>query len=506
MASNAKTYPSLPLTLLVGILTLGSLSLPPLALVQRADRMLFDLWSRVAPPSAPDEIVIVNLDDTTPYQTLARIADEQGARLLISTLAQPSTDDVDTGALGPTATAPVGSPLLHATAWTRGGYLWLEPDLDGVIRHERPLISDRAPVPSLALAGSIALQRAAQSEMPGYEVIAYSKPLDVDEKGRRWLRYFDHASFRILTPAEILETPTELADKIVIAGQDTDEAHVTPVGELNTQELLAHELAGYWLSTSVTTGTGNYAIGWGLTALLLLIVAALPLSLTWITALPMLGAGALLVGSAGAFVTEGNWYPIAGPLLIALLGGSYGAWILRQRPKAEPDSSLGPPDLLAARRLVARGSGAEAWRLYKELRLSNAELKELYELGRTLDLDGEQTIAQDIYHRITSIDPRYQDVGDRLTAAEKGNDRPRSTAESPPPAAESPPPAAESRSATRRGQISSLARSLRAAEEARARRNGPGLSRARPEDQSYGRDQNDRPGERIRARGYRRST
>jgi hypothetical protein len=123
MASNAKTHSPLALTLLVGLLAMGSLSLPPLALVQRADRMLYDLWSRVSPPRAPDEIVIVTLDESTSYQVLARIADEQNARLLISTLVHPPSEEVGRDTLGPTATAPVGSPLLRETGWARGGYL-----------------------------------------------------------------------------------------------------------------------------------------------------------------------------------------------------------------------------------------------------------------------------------------------------------------------------------------------------------------------------------------------
>ena len=63
MAGNAKTYPSLGTAVLLGALALGALSLPPLELVRRVDRALYDLWSRTAAPSAPDDIVIVSLDD-----------------------------------------------------------------------------------------------------------------------------------------------------------------------------------------------------------------------------------------------------------------------------------------------------------------------------------------------------------------------------------------------------------------------------------------------------------
>ena len=158
MAGNTKTYPFLGTAVLLVALALGALSVPPLELVRRVDRVFYDLWSRAAPPSAPDDIVIVSLDDPTWYETLARIALQQNARLLISTLPEPSAYGADLGALGPVAIAAAGSQLLRETTWKRGGYLWPQPDFDGVIRHERPLIDESSPVPSLALAGSIALQ------------------------------------------------------------------------------------------------------------------------------------------------------------------------------------------------------------------------------------------------------------------------------------------------------------------------------------------------------------
>ncbi len=131
-------------------------------------------------------------------------------------------------------------------------------------------------------------------------------------------------------------TLTLLAGKIVIAGQTDGDHHVTPVGTLSTQELLAHELAGYWLNRAVTTGIENYALAWGFAGLLLLAVAALPLSVPWITGLPLIGAGTLLAGSAAAFVTEDAWYLTAGPVLLALLGGSYAAWSRNRQPE-EPE-------------------------------------------------------------------------------------------------------------------------------------------------------------------------
>jgi hypothetical protein len=185
MAGKAKIYPSLGTAVLLGALALGALSLPPLELVRRVDRILYDLWSRAAPSSAPDDIVIVSLDDAAWYESLARITLEQNAQLLISTLPDPSAYGADLGALGPVAIAAAGSQLLRETAWTRGGYLWPQPDFDGVIRYERPLIDESSPVPSLALAGSIALQHPEPLALGRLDANGYSGPLTVDAEGRR---------------------------------------------------------------------------------------------------------------------------------------------------------------------------------------------------------------------------------------------------------------------------------------------------------------------------------
>ncbi len=422
MAGNTKTYPFLGTAVLLVALALGALSVPPLELVRRVDRVFYDLWSRAAPPSAPDDIVIVSLDDPTWYETLARIALQQNARLLISTLPEPSAYGADLGALGPVAIAAAGSQLLRETTWKRGGYLWPQPDFDGVIRHERPLIDESSPVPSLALAGSIALQLPEPLALGGLDAHGYSGPLTVDAEGRRWLRYFDRESFRTLTPAEVLAAPSDLEDKIVIVGQNAGEHHSTPIGTLTTQELLAHELAGYRLNTAVTTGIGSLALVWGLAVLLLLAVPATRLSPAAKTAAPVLGAGVLVAGSAAAFIMEGLWYPAAGPALLALMTGSYGAWAQRRRPEVVVRDTRAAPKLQEARRLAARGSGVDAWRLYKQLRPEAAQVTELYELGRSMDLRGEHTIAADIFNRISQIDPLYRDVSKRLHPAAENDD------------------------------------------------------------------------------------
>ncbi len=431
MGGDAKTYPSLGKALLLGLLALGALSLPPLELVQRMDRSLYDWWSRAAPPGAPADIIIVNLDDPAWDQTLARIAQLQGARLLVSTLVTPPADGVNSGVLGPVAIATAGTQLLRDTAWTRGGYLWPQQDPDGVIRHARPLLDGSPPVPSLALAASIALQHSKDSILLAHQLTASNEPLNVDADGRLWLRYFDPQSFQELTPSQIVAAPADLEDKIVIVGANAGEHHMTSVGVLTIQELLAHELAGYRSGNAVTTGTGSRALVWSLAALLLLAVTVLRLGLVWTTAIAVLGAGVLLAGSAGAFIRNGLWYPTAGPILFALLGGGYGAWSRRHRPQTQLEPRQ-QPRLQEARRLAARGSSVDAWQLYQKIQPDSGQVSELYELGRSLDLRGEWSMASDIFYRIAQIDPLYRDVAHRLTPAAKSTDKSPDQAETPP--------------------------------------------------------------------------
>jgi hypothetical protein len=326
MTANAKTQPSLGLAVIMGALALGALSLPPIEVVQRADRALFDWWTRTAAPRAPHEIIIVNVDDPTWAADVADIAREQGSRLLITSLVMPFTASGSSTELGPVAIAPAGSQFLRETDWDRGGYLWPQPDFDGVVRNERPLVDTGVAVPSLALAGSIWLQRADQSALGQYEIVANSTPLSVDTEGRRWLRYYDPATFREATHEEILAQPELLAGKIVIVGQSGTPRHATPVGALTDQELLAQQFAGYWRGSAITTEPQGRTIAWGLTGLLLVMIVVLPLSLAWSAALPFLGTTALLAGGTGAFFSSALWYPIAGPALLALIGGSCSMW------------------------------------------------------------------------------------------------------------------------------------------------------------------------------------
>ncbi len=325
MNETAKTRFSRPLALLIGVLALGTASLPPLEIVQRADRLLYDLWSQTAPPAIPGDIVVVDLADSNEFESLSTVAAESGARLWISTFDRPSRETAETNALGPVAIAMTGTDFLRKTEWIRGGVLWALPEFDGVVRHDQPVLQSEAPLPSLALAGSIALQRSDAEAMRPHEIIAYGEPLETDTRGRRWLRYFDRSTVQRVIVDDVLASPRILQDKVVIAGLGSSR-HSTPVGMMTAQELMAHSLSGYWLDRSVTTGIERNVATWGYAALIILVVGLLRMGRSWNVMLPMAGAAVLLTGAAAAFVYQGIWYPSAGPGLLLLLSGSSAIW------------------------------------------------------------------------------------------------------------------------------------------------------------------------------------
>jgi tRNA A-37 threonylcarbamoyl transferase component Bud32 len=333
MNKSAKTRYARPLALLIGALALGTASLPPLEIVQRADRLLYDLWSRTAPPKIPDDIVVVDLVDSDSIDSLAAIAGESGARLWISTFDQPLSEDGDANAIGPVAIAMTGDDFLRKTAWIRGGVFWALPEFDGVIRHDQPVLQSEAPLPSLALAGSIALKRSDPEAMRPHEIIAYSQPLETDTSGRRWLRYFDRSTIQRRSVDDIVANPAQLQDKVVITGLNTS-YQTTPLGAMTAQELMAHSISGYWLDESVTTGIERNAAVWGYAALILIVVGLLRLNRWWGALLPLAGAALLLIAVAASFLLQGIWYPSAGPALLLLIGSISAVWLGRTESPA----------------------------------------------------------------------------------------------------------------------------------------------------------------------------
>jgi len=402
--------PPLGVALALLLLVVGALSLPPLQLIQRTDRALYDTWSAAATSVPPDRIVLVYLRDPAWHQALLNLARHQGARLVISTLPQPPAGGGTDAAIGPVVLASGTSMVVRETDWTRGGHLWIRKDFDGVVRQEWPVLEAGTQIPSLALAGARRLTPGTKSANP----IA-SDTLNLDPQGRRWLKFYEDG-FAELTPSDLLATPAVLNDKVVIAGREATGRYVTPIGALTTRELIAHSFAGYLDDDSVTTGGWWPLLGWLVAGTMVVALALVPVGWGVSAMAALAGSGALLFGSAIAFLSQAYWLPVAGPAWLLLACGGYLAWT-RKHPAASKTARRRDTNLTDARRLAARGELEEAWTLYHRMRLDQMMLGELYDLGRALHGQGAEAMAMDVFHRIAQVDAGYRDVTSRLIKA-----------------------------------------------------------------------------------------
>ena len=418
---------ALPKFLALGVLAIGALSLPPLELPQRLDRAFYDAWSRLAPPAPPEDLVLVELDKPAQQTGLIETARWQRARLMLTTLADaPVVPAGDVPLLGPVAVASASMPILKETGWLKGGYLWLRPDIDGVVRYERPTLGDIERTPSLALA---AAERVGRSDSASLPVAPETGP-DADRFDRRWLRFYAPDAFTARSPEEIRQQPDALTDKIVIVAAKGEAAHPTPVGPQSTAQLLAHAIAGYRQGSTVSTSVWLDAAGWLLAGLCVAAVGAFPHTGLMGLLIPIGGTAGLVATGGASFILAGAWIAVGGPGLL-VLGLSVLAF--RQSAPEHPMShgSSQRRTLADARRLFALGDFAEAWSIYRELAMRNDLLSETYELGCGLAERGENRLAADVFHRVAQADAGYKDVASRLVdscaiGAEKtAEDRPQ---------------------------------------------------------------------------------
>jgi predicted Ser/Thr protein kinase len=393
-----------PKLLALVALSVGALSLPPLEILQRLDRVLYDLWTRVGAPEAPSDLILIELPDPSAQAGMIERARWQSARMVVSTIEE--TVGFRAGKLetvGPIAVASASMPILRETAWRDGGFLWPRADFDGVLRFERPHLGDTAATPSLALAAAEAL-----AAKPAVEERS-------DRFGRRWLRFYAPDGLRPETLESIRLKPDALTDKVVVLGAAGAPTHSTPVGALSMAEILAHALAGYRDGAAVRTGALLDLTGWAAAVLWLVAIAALPMTRNLSLALPSIGMASLLGLGATAFLAAGAWIPVAGPAL--LVAGMAGLALDERRRQAPEPARSGLPTLLDGRRLIARGELADAWRVFSHLPMNRDLLGETYDLGCALAERGEPELAADAFHRVAQADASYRDVARRLVAA-----------------------------------------------------------------------------------------
>jgi len=407
---------ALPKLLALSALSIGALSLPPLEALQRFDRALLDLWSRLGLLEAPSDIVLIELPNPAMQAALIETARWQGARLLVTTLGDaPVVPSGGLDLIGPVAVASPRMPILRETGWTDGGYLWPRPDFDGVLRYEQPRLTDLGSTPSLALAAARRLGTDGDA-LKGSGQVGPAPVESADRAGRRWLRFFAPASLVPVRPEAIRLDAKALTDKIVILGATGEAPHRTPAGPLSTAEVVAQALLGYRDNAAVATSPWLTAAAWAFAGLWVLVIALAPLAGAASALVPAAGAASLIGAGAAIFLGSSAWMPVAGP---AMLVASLAILAFLRRPIETPatQGTGSAESLLDGRRLIASGDFEQAWAIFRKLPMSSDLLGETYKLGCTLAEHGQHQLAADAFHRVAQADAGFRDVASRLVAA-----------------------------------------------------------------------------------------
>jgi hypothetical protein len=377
----------------LGLLASAALYLPPVSMAARLDAWLFDLWSQLDPPPPAPGVVVAQADTLAELARVAALADEGHARFVISTLSDAPAVPNDR-LLGPVE-VPVDGRRSRSTSWTRGGHLWIEPEIDGVVRRDIALRAEGRQVPSLA---------------------AYASSLIDPTVGHadvsRLLRLPRIESFPALSPTA---APGELEGRIVVAGL-LQPVHATPLGLATAPELVAQMLTShlgrYYIAESAYAAIGGWVLALALCMPFLLMASAArvaPLAL-----LPV-AAAALPAASAVSFHAFDTWLPITGPAAWLLVTS---ALLVLGRSTNHVHTRSSDTDTLArARRATDDGRIKEAWALYRQLPSSPSLFPEIYDLACALAAQGAPDEAADLFHRVAQVDGEFRDVAQRLVRA-----------------------------------------------------------------------------------------
>jgi eukaryotic-like serine/threonine-protein kinase len=401
----------------LGLLATATLYLPPLQIASRLDASLFDAWSRLAPPAAPPDLLLVHLDYPDGLERIVALARTEHAKLVVATLARAPTASADAFVLGPTE-LPRGETRLQVTDWREGGHLLFLPDIDGVVRTDRAIVEDGVVVQSLAQRAARELVRDAP------EQTAHAGTETTRTEPRR-LRFFAPQTFAAIGAADVDENPAQLRDKAVIIGGG-DQAEITPFGPQPTYMLLAQAIAGYVQNIALATDWRGDAIAWGSAALIIVLLGFAAARSRALTLIAPIGAALGLLAVGTFAFRAGLWVPVVGPIAWLTIVG--GVLALRAPTAAAPQTDQ---DLVNARRAVASGELLDAWSRYRQISATPAVLAELYDLACELDSAGKDRYAAELFHRIALVDGRFRDVAKRLV---------RSTQSAPPLDRESMPP------------------------------------------------------------------
>jgi serine/threonine-protein kinase len=382
----------------LGLLATATLYVAPLQIAARLDGRLFDTWTKLAPPPAPANLLLVHLDVPSGIDRIVALARAEGAKVVVATQSRTPAAQDDAFVLGPTA-LPRGDSSLEPTAWRAGGHLLFKPDIDGVVRADRAIDNEGVVVQSLAQRAASGLLRDASEEASAARTL---------DDAPHWLRFFAPQSFATIGAAELGDDTSRLRDKVVIVG-GSEQAEMTPFGPQPTYVLLANAIADYVHHVGIAADWRGNAVAWGAAALLIALLA-LPgaRSRALMFAAPITAALGMLALGTLAF-RAGLWVPVVGPIVwVAIVGGVLA---LRAPTAAAPHADF---DLVNARRAAASGELIEAWARYRQVSATSALLPELYDLACDLDSVGNDQYAAELFHRIALVDGRFRDVAKRL--------------------------------------------------------------------------------------------
>jgi len=208
----------------LGLLATAVLYLPPASIAARLDAWVFDLWSHLDPPLPAAEIVIAEADTPAALAHVVELADDAGAKLIVGTLADTPATQLDR-LIGPVEIS-VDALRTRSADSARGGHLWFQHELDGVIRRDVAVRVQGADLPSLPLYAARFVE---------------SRALDGGDTSDLLLRWPRADAVPRLSPTP---TAAELEGRIVVAGSLIPK-HATPFGFVATPEVVAQMLASH---------------------------------------------------------------------------------------------------------------------------------------------------------------------------------------------------------------------------------------------------------------------
>lgn len=381
----------------LGLLAATVLYLPPTSIAARLDAWLFDAWSRLAPPAPAAQLVVAEVNTPVELEALTARALTGGAELVVTTMrGAPAVQHEQQ--LGPVE-VPLGDRRAQRTDWARGGHLWFEPELDGVIRRDVTLDS-RGGGRLLSLA-----EAAAQAAGRSSTSVPFEQP--------PLLRLPTASSIAVL-PATA--AGSDFADRVVVAGPLT-QIHATPFGLASTPHLVAQILTSHMGALYIAESSAALIGAWGAALLLCMpFLFAGPTLRTPTLVLIPVAAAVLPALSLAAFHALAVWVPVTGPSALLL---TVSTLLVLRRPKAPLRGQSADTDTLARARQAANGGRLkEAWALYRQLPASPALFPEVYDLACALAAHGSPDEAADLFHRIAQVDGEFRDVARRLVHAD----------------------------------------------------------------------------------------